>query len=181
MKVAGKETLPRRTPEKEKKEAAPLTRVKSGGKVSQRLRILADLYLKNHSGQSVRWVYSPLHKPELSNVVSRQIDGFELVYVRDLGEDTVALLPGMKSEEPVRVGDTIMMAIAEDIRQGLQGLNDQAAADEADRVEEEFYGAIEDVKLEKGMKPEYQPRPLGSSVTELMEREVEGPESHKET
>lgn len=173
----------RRTPEKEEKEAAPHTRVRSGGKVSQRLRILADLYLatSGNAGKSVRWVYSPLHKPELSNVINRQIDGFALIYVKELGEDTVALLPGTDAEEPVRVGDVIMMAIDEAVRQGLQDDNAKSAEEERTRVEEEFYASVDEIQLASGMRKEYRARPRGTSITEIVERDVDVPEAHKES
>lgn len=171
----------RRTPTKEEKAAAPHTRVRSGGKVSRRLEILAEIYLKTRPEKAVAWVYSPLHKPELSNVISRQIDGYVMTYVHELGEDTVALLPGMDSDEPIRVGDVIMMAIAavtmKEIREDL----DQAAIGERDRIEEEYYHATDEVTIGKGMRDAYKVRPMGDAVTEEVEVEVEGPESHKET
>ena len=170
----------RKTPSKEEKKAAPHTRVRSGGKVNRRLRTIADMYLANHPEMAVRWVYSPLHKPELSNVIDRQIDGYVMIYVKDLGTDTVEFMPGVKADEPARVGDTILMAIAAAEQREIQAGLDAAAADEYGRVEEEFQGAVEDIALAKGMKEEYRVRPMGRSVTELVERDVEGPESHKE-
>lgn len=170
----------RKTPSKEEKQTAPHTRVRSGGKVNRRLRTIADLYLASHPEMAVRWVYSPLHKPELSNVIDRQIDGYVMVYVRDLGEGTVALMPGVEADEPARVGDTILMAIAAAEQREIQADLDQAALDEYGRVEEEFQGAVEDISLGKGMKEEYRVRPMGRSVTELVERDVEGPETHRE-
>ena len=171
----------RRTPSKDKKAKAPLTRVRSGGKVGQRLKMLADMYLRTRPEEDVRFVYSPEHKPELSNVTSRHIDGYRMVYVKDLGVDVDEMLPGMKPDDPVRVGDVVMMAIAASIRQEIQAGLDDSAAEEMDRVQEEFYSAVEEIELKKGMRSEYRARPRGVSITEHVEREVEGTESHKET
>ena len=171
----------RKTPSKEEKAKAPHTRVRSGGKVGRRLKTLADMYIAKHPDQDVRFVYSPEHKPELSNVTSRHIDGYRMCYVKDLGDDVAEMLPGMKADDPVRVGDVVMMAIAASIRQDIQAGLDDPAAEEMDRVQEEFYSAVEEIELKKGMRSEYRARPRGVSITEHVEREVEGPESHKET
>lgn len=175
------DTEERKSPSKDKKAAAPMTRVRSGGKVGRRLKLLADMYIAKHPNQAVRFVYSPEHKPELSNITSRHIDGYRVCYVKDLGDDVGEMLPGMKPEDSVRVGDVVMMAIAADIRQEMQADLDQATADEMGRVQEEFYDAVEEMELKKGMRPEYKARPRGVSVTEAVEREVDVPESHKET
>jgi hypothetical protein len=167
-------------PSKERKAKAPTTRVRSGGKVGRRLKLLADLYIEGHPGQGVRFVYSPEHKPELSNVTSRHIDGYRLCYVKDLGGDAAEMLPGMKPEDIVRVGDVVMMAIAEDIRDEMREDLDRATAEEMGRVQEEFYDAVDEIKLRSGMRDEYKARPRGSSVTEAVEREVDVPDSHKE-
>jgi hypothetical protein len=169
------------TPEREVKNAAPVTRVKSAGRVSRRLEVLAKMYLRTRPDKAVRFVYSPEHKPELSNVTSRHIDGYRMVYVKDLGDDVGEMLPGMKPKDPVRVGDVVMMSIDADVRQELLAELDQAAAGELDRVEEEFHGAVKDMELEVGMRDEYKARPRGRSLTEIVEREVDVPEAHKES
>ncbi len=171
----------RRTPGKEEKRTAPVTRVRSGGRVSRRLEVIAEMYLKTRPDMAVRFVYSPEHKPELSNVTSRHIDGYRTVYVKDLGDDVGEMMPGIKPEDPVRVGDVIMMSIAADVRQEIQDDLDRASADEMSRVEEEFHHAVEDMKLESGMREEYKSRPRGRSLTEVVEREVDVPEAHKES
>lgn len=174
------ETMRHRRVSKEKKEAAPVTRVKSSGRINRRLEALQELFERSNPGRSVRWVYDPTHKPDLSNVLNRTIDGFEMVYVKDLGEGAVQSLPGLKKEEPVRVGDTVMMSIAEAERKEMRADLDRAAADEMTRVDQEFQHSIEEITATKGGKT-YSPRPLGTSVTEEMERVVEGPESHSDT
>ncbi len=171
----------RRTPEKAAKRSAPVTRVKSGGRVSRRLEVIAEIYLRTRPNKAVRFVYSPEHKPELSNVTSRHIDGYRTVYVKDLGDDVGEMMPGIKSEDPVRVGDVIMMSIDAEIRQEIQDDLDQAATGELSRVEEEFHHAVEDMTLKTGMRDEYKSRPRGRSLTEVVEREVDVPEAHKES
>jgi hypothetical protein len=167
-------------PSKDRKARAPHTRVRSGGKVGRRLKLLADLYIERHPTEGVRFVYSPEHKPELSNVTSRHIDGYRLCYVKDLGGEASEMLPGMKPEDIVRVGDVVMMAVAEAIRQEMREDLDIATAEEMGRVQEEFYEAVDEMKLKSGMRDEYRARPRGVSVTEAVEREVDVPDSHKE-
>jgi len=162
----------------EVKEKAPVTRVKSGGRLNKRLESLAKMFTKNHPNTVVRWVYDPQHKPDLSNVLSRTVDGYRPVFVKDLGEDIAVLLPGMKPEEPARIGDTVMMFIPEETHAVMRADQDQRTADELTRVEQEFHASIEEISAEKGGR-EYRPRPLGTSLTEEVEREVEGPDSHK--
>lgn len=161
-----------------RKAAAPVTRVKSAGRINRRLEQLADLYTALNPGRAVRWVYDPQHKPDMSNLLSRQIDGYEIILVKDLGESIA--LPGMKPDEPARVGDTVMMSIAEDVVKSMRADLDQAASDEMTRVETEFHDAIDEVTHVKGGK-EYRTRPMGRSIIEEVERDVEGPESHKES
>lgn len=174
--MADKETM-RRVPQ-EKKKAAPVTRVKSAGRVNARLTQLAELYKRNHPGREVRMVYDPAHKPDMSNVLGRQVDGYKVVLVKDLGEEHA--LPGLKPDEPVRVGDTIMMSIAADEKMERQAESDRRAKEEYTRVEQEFQHSIEEIEHEQGGK-KYSPRPLGRSVTEEVERAVEGPETHSES
>lgn len=161
----------------ERKSRAPVTRVKSGGRINRRLQELQTLFERNNPGRSVRWVYDPQHKPDLSNVLSRQVDGFVMAYVKDLGESMA--LPGMKPDDPVRVGDTVMMHIAEAEAQEMRADLNRAASDEMTRVDQEFQAAVDEITHTKAGK-EYKPRPLGTSLTEEVEREVEGPDTHKE-
>lgn len=123
-------------------------------------------------------VYDPKHKPDLSNVLSRQVDGYSLVLVKELGEEHA--LPGLGPDEPVRIGDTVMMSIAEDDRAIIQEQLERSAEDEYTRVEQEFQHSVEEITHKKGGKT-YSPRPMGRSVTEGVEAEVEGPETHSES
>ncbi len=173
-------TPDRATPPKEEKARAPHTRVKSGGRVQKRLRLLADMFIALHPEAGIRFVFHPENKPDLSNVTSRHIDGYRIVYVKDLGADLAEILPGMKPDDPVRVGDTVMMHIAKKIQEEMAEELDYAAAEERDRVQEEFYHSVGEIALDKGMKEQYKPRPMGESVTELVEQEVDGPETHRE-
>ena len=175
------DTKERKTPSKEEKAKAPHIRVRSGGKVGRRLKLLADMYIESHPEQGVRFVYSPEHKPELSNVTSRHIDGYRLCYVRDLGDAVGEMLPGMKGDDIVRVGDVVMMAVDEAVRQEMREELDTATADEMGRVQEEFYEAVDEMELKTGMRDEYRARPRGVSITEAVEREVNVPEVHKES
>lgn len=163
----------RRGPTQEQKEAAPATTVKGpGGRMNRRLKQISDLYIARNPSMGTRWVYSPEHKPDLSNVLSRQADGYKLVYNKDLGDEFVASIPGVKAEEPVRIGDVVLMAIAAVVQKAFQKELDERATADRDRVQSEFYGKIEDMEV-KGMRDEYRARPRGRSVIEEVEREVD--------
>lgn len=169
--------MARRGPTKERREDAPSARVRGQGKVNRKLKTLADAFLKNHEGMDVRFVYHPQHKPDLSNVISRQADGYRLVKMEELGEDIVAVLPGVTGEDLVRVGDVVMMAIDADVRAAIQADNDRRAADELSRVEQEFHHNISEIPV---AQQEHQMRPRGRSLIEEVEREVDVDPKHKE-
>ena len=156
------------------KDAAPTVTVRGqDGRMNRRLKMLSDMYLQNHQGKSTRWVYSPEHKPDLSNVVSRQADGYALVYNKDLGAEFLKSLPGMKPEEPVRIGDVVLMSIAAEVQKAFQRELDERAKGELERVEQEFHQKISDMEVPGGkMREEYRARPRGRSVIEEVEREV---------
>lgn len=156
------------------KANAPAVTVKSQeGRMNRRLKMLSDMYLKNHPGKSTRWVYSPEHKPDLSNVVSRQADGYALVYNKDLGKEFLDSLPGLKPEDAVRIGDVVLMSIAAEAQKAFQRELDERAKGELERVEKEFHQNISDMEVPGGkMREEYRARPRGRSVIEEVEREV---------
>lgn len=165
--------------EKVKRPNPPHTKVKSAGKVSRRLETLAAKYKQNNPGRDCRWVFNPTHKPELSNVLDRTIDGYQQVKVSELGEDIAALLPGLKSEDLVQVGDLALMSIDADVRAGFQRDLAKAAREELSRVNEEFYHTVEE-EMAKGVAPEHRARPRGRSVIEEVEREIDVDSSLKE-
>jgi hypothetical protein len=171
----------RRGPTKERKDEAPTTTVKgqSGGRMNRRLKMLSDMYIERHPGKATRWVYSPEHKPDLSNVLSRQADGYELVFNKDLGDDFTTSLPGLKKEDPVRIGDVVLMAIAAEVKAAFQRELDERATADRDRVQQEFYGKIEDMEV-PGMRDEHRARPRGRSLIEEVERDVDVDESLKD-
>ncbi len=165
----------------EKKEQAPAVSSKGPtGRMNRRLRMLADMYMERHPGMDVRWVYSPEHKPELSNVISRQADGYKNIYNKDLGEDFVASIPGLKPDHPVRIGDTVLMAIPAEVRKAIQQELDTRAKGELERVEQEFHSRISSMELPSGMREEYRARPRGRSVIEEVERDIDVDPSLKE-
>lgn len=172
--------MPRRGPSKETKERAPAARVGGRkGKTNRQLQLLSDMFKARSEGQATRWVYSPTHKPELSNVVSRQVDGYRIVRNDELGEDYVASLPGLKPDEPVRVGDVILMCIEAHKQKEFQDELDARAMEDMQRVEEEFRQNIEDMAV-PNMREEHRARPRGRSHMEEVEAEVEGDEKYIE-
>jgi hypothetical protein len=142
------------------------------GRMNRRMKQLSDLYIGQNPGKATRWVYSPAHKPDLSNVLSRQADGYQVVYNKDLGSDFAASLPGLKPEEPVRIGDVVLMSIAAEVQKAFQAELDQLAKGEMQRVEQEFHHSIEDIGG-PGLNDRYRARPRGRSVIEEVERTMD--------
>lgn len=153
----------------------PQIRVQSRGRINGTLEFLAMAYEKKHlegkrRSRVTRWVYSPLHKPEISNVVGRKVDGWTEVYVDELKEATSML--GLKSGEVVRMGDVILMWTTPENRAALrQELKDRAAA-QVKAVQETHEENIRAVSV-PGMRKEHEVRPRGSVVIEEREFQLD--------
>jgi hypothetical protein len=156
--------------------APPAVKVKSRGKVNRRLELLAHKFRAGHPKERARFVYHPSHKPDLSNVLDRQIDGYRLVRVKELGDDIEESLPGLKPDDLVKVGDVVMMAIDEDTYAANQAEHADRAKEELSRVDQRYYESIEEIEA----KDEHKPRPRGSSYIEFVDKEVDVPDVHKE-
>lgn len=148
----------------------PAVRTRSRGRVGGTLEHLAMTFEKANPGMKTRWVYSPLHKPELSNVVARKVDGWREVYVRDLLDAQESL--GQKPDEVVRMGDVILMQITEDELMVLKQENIERAEEQAARVQEDHYENIRQVSV-PGMREEHRVQPRGRTSIDFREQEVD--------
>ena len=119
----------------------PNVTVKKTGKVDAMMQNLADLYLKDNPNMAVRWVYYPAHKPELANVLGRQAQGYQLVHGKDIGVD----LPGFSKEDPVRVGDLVLMAVEKEVQDLIRKELNERASEQAASVDRKFYEEIENI------------------------------------
>ena len=122
----------------------PEVTVASKGRVGQMLDSLADMYKKENPGRGCRWVYSPLHKPELSHVLGRMAQGYQSVLVTELGN----AIPGMKEEEEVRISDLVLMSIPAAIQKQIQAELNERAAEQARAVDRAFYEEQDKVEAE---------------------------------
>src|SRR5262245_53089754 len=109
--MAAKEVVPMKVQDEDldvEMEEVPSVQVSSKGRVSQSMEFLAKAYEARHEGRrKTRWVFSPLNKPELSNVIGRKMDGWRVVVGKDLPE--AGELLGTEELEIVRQGDVILM------------------------------------------------------------------------
>lgn len=123
--------------EKREKKKAPSITVNARGRIGKLLETLAKLYEASHEGRSVRWVYAPEHKPDLSNVMEMRMEGYEIVRVEDLDADD--LMFGRESSDVVRVGDVVLMSTDADNKMARIEENMEQARDQRKLIEREFY------------------------------------------
>lgn len=151
----------------------PEVRVAAKGRVSQMLDSLAEIYQKANPGRGCRWVYSPLHKPELSHVLGRRAEGYQPVMAKELGED----IPGMNSEEQVRIADTILMSIEKEVQEAIQAELNERAAEQARAVDRAFYEAQDEVEAAAPGGEVHRSKARGRAVIE--ERSLEYDEEQR--
>jgi hypothetical protein len=147
-------------------ELAPI-RVKAApaGRISMTLESIAAAFKGANSGTDCRWVYDPHTKPELSNVTSRQADGYVIVRAKDLGPD---IPHGMEPDQPIRVADTVLMAIPEKAKMLLEKERSDSAKDAIQSIDRTYYQAIEEMEI-PGAESKHRPSPIGRTVIEERE------------
>lgn len=140
------------------------------GKVNRTLESLAEIYKKKFPDRDCRWVYSPEHKRELSNTISRAAEGYRKVRVKELEVE----LEDLSSDDVVRIGDVILMSITRGEKKELVEQR-QELADEAIRaVEREYYETSEE--MFDGVRTESDEssgRPRGRTKTEIRTHEYD--------
>lgn len=152
-------------------------RVRSG-KVSEALENIAQKFLERSPGYSVRYVYDPKSRPELSNVLSRSAEGYEIVKLRELS-DTV--IPGYESlDDPVRAADLVLMKIPTAGKERLRAERAALAAQQVDQIDRRFHEAVGEMEVEGGWpSARHRPRPIGT--TEIKEVSFEYEREQRET
>lgn len=144
----------------------PKVSSKKAGQVGQMLEGLAQLFRELNPGKSCRWVYAPLHRGELSNVLGRRAQGYRQVFVKDLGS-----LDGFDPEDVVRVGDCILMSIPEEVQHAIAMEKQERASSQLKQVEQEFYNNIGGLDERDGAEPRM--RPSGRAVIEERDRDYD--------
>jgi hypothetical protein len=138
---------------------------------------MVKLYDSKNPGRCARWVYSPQHKPELSNVIGRRMDGWTEVRVQDL-PDTKELL-GLKGEEDVvRSGDVVLMSNTTAKRDELRKENVDRAKEQVEQVNVKHYKDTENIKVSTPDGDTHSVRPRGRAAIE--EREINFEYTHKD-
>lgn len=126
----------------------PRVTVRNRGRVTTSQEQYVNAYLAANPGMAVRWVYDPLAKPDLSNTLSRQADGYEFV----LWEDLEGISPPRNSaaDEPVRVADSVLMCISAEVRAELIKDREAIAREALSSVEDSFRQEMASVAASRG-------------------------------
>lgn len=151
----------------------PAVDSKKAGQVGQMLEGLALAYKKKYPDREVRWVYSPLHRGELSNVMMKRAQGYKPVLVKDIGS-----LDGFEPEDRVRIGDCILMSIPAEKRRRLEAEVKERADEQLKQVEQDYYDKVSNLDAREGAEPRM--RPAGRAVIEERDREYEIKQRDKE-
>ena len=118
---------------------APAVKVRGRGQVSTILETYAQMYREKYPDRDARYVYDPLHKPELSGVLGRQAAGYEDVTWEMLGTKP----RNAKEDDVVRVSDLVLMSISKIEKLALIEEKEELAQAQRDTVKREFYESQE--------------------------------------
>ena len=156
--------------EVERIERVPSVAASAPGKINRTLESLGEIYKQKFPERDCRWVYSPEHRRELSNVIARNAEGYRRVMVRDLGVD----LEGLENDDVVRVGDVILMGISREEREELAVDKQQLADEQVRTVEREYYETSEEMFDEtRTQSDESSGAPRGRSKTQIRTHEYD--------
>lgn len=156
---------------------APRISARKRGRVTNTLEMFATQFKKNNPEKDCRWIYDPISKPELSGVMGRMAQGYRVVYGKDLGDETMLEVSGLKADEKIRVGDVVLMGVPIAVRDELREDNRMAAAEQLSKIDQDFYQNIQSIdkggkeSADTNLESRHRPRPIGRSVIE--EREFE--------
>lgn len=144
----------------------PPVRVRARGQISRALESYAEKYREQYPDRDVRYVYDPAHKPELSGILGRQAEGYEIVTYSEVGDEKED-----RADKPVRVGDLVLMSIGREEREKLKLQREIAAAEQRVTVQRSYYEEIE--KAATAAKPAHHSRnpskPVGIATIEEKE------------
>ena len=148
----------------ERVERVPEVRSTVPGKVNRTLEGLGERYKTLFPDRDCRWVYSPQHRPELSNVIARKAEGYRKVKTEEIDMD----LEDLESGDNVRVGDVILMSIPREEREGLIAERQEIADEQTRSTERSYYEESEAMFAEaRTQGDESSGRPKGRSKTEV--------------
>lgn len=120
-----------------KKKFAPKVNVKSAGRISATLEGIADDYRRQYPDREVRWVYHSATKPELSNVMSRRAEGYDLVKPDEFTESITA--SSFTDEKGlIRVADVVLMSILAGQREANRAARQDMASDQLASVKDNY-------------------------------------------
>lgn len=125
----------------EKSPRAPRVTVSSRGKISRILEGIAAEYERLHPDRKVRWVFDSSTKPELSNLLSRTMEGYSLVESKDFQGYPVEGYVDKSGR--IRVADVVLMSIPEDLKKENVLERQRVADDQVRRVKEGFDSAMQ--------------------------------------
>lgn len=150
-------------------KSAPNVRVRSRGQVSGILEMYAAAYRKRYPERAVRYVYDPEHRKELSGVLGRMAQGYQLVTFGELDLGVA----GFKDEDTVRVSDLVLMSIPAEEKEELVAERQSYATEQRRSVEREYYQKIEQAANENSNPNHTRPGATPIGRASIQEREFE--------
>jgi hypothetical protein len=144
----------------------PTVDSRKAGQVGQMLEGLALAFKEKFPDREVRWVYSPLHRGELSNIMTKRAQGYKPVFVKDIGT-----LDGFDPDEQVRISDLVLMSIPKEVHKKIEAEVKERADEQLKSVEQEYYDKIGTLDARDGADPRM--RPAGRAVIEERDHEYE--------
>lgn len=160
-------------------ERIPEVTVRGRGRVGRMMEYVAKLYEQKHLDaegnpqRKVRWAYHPIHRPDLSSLAERRMDGWRPVKVSDFDKDELGDLLGIEEEDAhVRTGDVILVWTSLDNQKTLQKENDDRAREQMSRVQEDYFQETESISARRGDE-EHRVSPRGRAMIEERELDVD--------
>lgn len=123
--------------------------------------------MQENPDMRIRWVYHNEGKPEKSNVMMRQMDGYQVILGSELGNE----YQGPK-DEPVRVGDLIFMKIDKAGKEALKAEKQRLAMEQRGRVSREFYEKQRGVSVDDPFGKSHRSEPVGNVKIDLVEKDL---------
>lgn len=154
-----------------KKNKPPAVRTRSRGQVSSTLSRFATMYRERYPDRRVRWVYDPEHKPELSGVLGRQSQGYEMVTKKHIEVASTS----DEEDQPVRVGDLVLMSIDKESKDAVRKENRLRAEEQRKGVDRKYREQIKEVAEAAEAKDHSRApmRPVGRASIIEKEKEYE--------
>ena len=126
------------------KRKAPVVGVSGNGRIAKTFQMVTQQFESEYPDQHVRWVFHSANKPELSNVISRSVEGYRKVSLDEFS-DTDLIKSFVDEKGDIRLADTIMMKIPRDQWEANRAERQRMAVVQRDSVKDQFDAAMDTV------------------------------------